>query len=45
MNPTLADIAEKWARETGRTIPARDSRAWLALYFRWHRFAFKKTRA
>ncbi len=45
MNPTLADIAEQWAIESGREIPPRNSRAWLALYYRWHRFAFKKSRS
>lgn len=37
---TLADHAEAWARETGKTVPPRKTPEWQALYESWHAFAF-----
>lgn len=37
---TLADHAESWAKEQGKTIPARGTDEWTKLYESWIDYAF-----
>ena len=39
---TLADHAELWCQEQGRTPPLRNTPEWTAMYEEWHAFAFKE---
>jgi hypothetical protein len=37
---TLADHAEAWWREKGKTVPPRDTAEWQAMYETWVEWAF-----
>jgi hypothetical protein len=37
---SLADHAESWWRESGHTVPDRNSDTWSVMYEQWVRYAF-----
>lgn len=39
-NLTMADYAELWMKESGYTIPGRDTEEWKQLYAKWVDYAF-----
>ncbi len=37
---TFADHAEAWCRETGESVPDRDTTEWQEMYQEWIKYAF-----